>query len=154
MNNFRWFLKIPILGHQSRRYWSNKFVHVAEKLHLRQAAEVILKWMLQYLTFRTSVPGAIKYPASPSPAPSWEERGTSLQRLNNFLEAGSLAQSRTGIKIEPAGPAFFPPHSSGEKSSSLLESFVLPLAFQFCQQPNSPGASNNMFKASTEKSHH
>lgn len=71
--------------------------------------------------------------ASSSLAPPPEEGGADPQKSNYFLEGGPLAQSETWVRMEPAGLAFFPPHSSKEgkkkNHSSLLRSFILPVSF-------------------------
>lgn len=94
------------LEHSYQRFWSNIYLWVAGNLHLWHATEVILKRTWQYLTWRTDVPGVIKYSAYSQLNPT--RRARSWPPEVKQLPGG---QSTT----KPAGPAFFPPHSSGEK---------------------------------------
>lgn len=73
--------------------------------------------------------------ASSSLAPPPEEGGADPQKSNYFLEGGPLAQSETWVRMEPAGLAFFPPHSSKEgkkkKSFKSLKELYSPRIIQF-----------------------
>lgn len=95
------------LEHPYRRFWSNISLPVAGNLHLWHTTEGILKRTWQYLTLRIGVLGVIKYSAYSQSSPS-TRRARSWPPEVKQLPGG---QSTT----KPAGPAFFPPHSSGEK---------------------------------------
>lgn len=139
MNNLTRFLEIQILGHQSQRFWSNKFVHVAENQHLWQTAEIILKQMLWSLPLR----------ASECSRGWWALNISQSSPFMTRVRGCSTSWEQDWNRSPASWPSLLPTTIPERKNARLLASFV----FQSCKQPNSPGASNNMFKASMEKSH-